>query len=257
MIVIVIPAFNEATPLARLLPALPPRMHGRQVEPLVINDGSSDRTPDVARAHGVQVLDLWPNQGKSAALRAGLVAVRSRPSACVVFMDADGQHDPRELEHLVGPVLAGECDIASGSRYLADSGRGRTPLNRYLVRQAVVRSLRRRLGTLITDPFSGFRCVAPAVAKAWEPHGDRYEAELELLFDAVRNGWVLHEMAVARIYTGQCSKMGATRGPLVGRLDVLRQYAATIARKSDELAASPRGRVPRHTPGRELTDAGP
>ncbi len=242
MISVVIPAFNEATALARLLPALPVRLHGRMVRPLVINDGSTDGTPDVAHAHGVQVVDLWPNQGKSAALRAGLIAVRSPSLECVVFMDGDGQHDPRELPLLVDPVLAGLCDIACGSRYLSDSARGQTPLNRYLVRLVVVRTLRRRLGVVATDPFSGYRCLAPVVAMTWQPHGDRYEAELELLFDAVCNGWVVREVAVTRIYTGERSKMGATRGPLVGRLGVLQQYAATIARKSDELAGSAPGR---------------
>ncbi|CAN5773160.1 hypothetical protein BH23ACT10_BH23ACT10_32160 [soil metagenome] len=239
MISVVIPAFDEAPALARLLPALPERLDGRVVRPVVVNDGSTDGTSELARTHGVPVVDLWPNQGKSAALRAGLAAVRSQPATCVVLMDADGQHDPRALASLVRPVLAGDCDIVCGSRYLSDSRRLNTPFNRYLVRHLVVRSLHRRLGVRITDPFSGYRCLAASVVRMWEPRGDRYEAELELLFDAVRNGWVVHEVAVARIYTGECSKMGAMGGPLVGRLRVLRQYAATIARKTEELAAGP------------------
>lgn len=243
MISVLIPVLNEAAALARLLPALPERIDGLMVRPVVINDGSTDETAALARAHGAEVVDLWPNHGKSAALRAGLAALASRRSACVVFMDGDGQHDPDDLAQLVGPVLAGECDIACGSRYLtdggrgdADGGRGDAPVNRYLVRRLVIRSLRRRIGTHITDPFSGYRCLAPAVASAWQPRGERYEAELELLFDAVRNGWVLREVPVARIYTGQCSKMGARHGALVGRLQVMQQYATTIRRKSGELA---------------------
>ncbi len=246
MISVVIPAFNEATALVRLLPALPVSLQGRMVRPVVINDGSTDGTPEVARAHGVQVVDLWPNQGKGAALRAGLIAVRSPSVECVVLMDGDGQHHPHDLPLLVAPVLAGECDIACGSRYLTDSGRGDTPRNRYLVRLVVVRALRKRLGAVVTDPFSGYRCLAPVVAMTWEPQRDRYEAELELLFDAAHNGWSVREVAVTRIYTGQYSKMGATGGPVVGRVRVLQQYAATIARKSDELAgrAPGRGRRP-------------
>lgn len=237
MISVVIPAFDEAPSLARLLPALPERLDGLAVRPVVVNDGSTDGTSALARSHGVQVVDLWPNQGKSAALRAGLAAVTSEPMSCVVLMDADGQHDPRSLAQLVSPVLAGECDIVCGSRYLSDDRRRNTPLNRYLVRRVVVRTLRRRLGIPITDPFSGYRCLTAAVALTWAPRGDNYEAELELLFDAVRNGWVVREVAVERIYGDQFSKMGAASGPFRGRLRVLRQYAATIARKSEELAS--------------------
>lgn len=231
MIVILLPAFNEAEALARLLPALPEHIGGQAVRTVIVNDGSTDGTPDIGRMHGVEVLDLWPNQGKGAALRAGLAAIRECQSACVVLMDADGQHDPRDLASLVVPVLTEECEIALGSRYLTDSSRGRTPRNRYLVRQAVIRVLRTRLGAEITDPFSGYRCLGAAVAMTWQPSGNRYELELELLFDAVRHGWSMREVAVARIYTAQCSKMGVPGGPLVGRLRVLQQYAATIARK--------------------------
>lgn len=257
MITIVIPAYNEAPALARLLSTLPERLDGRVVRPLVVNDGSTDGTADLAHTHGVEVIDLWPNQGKGAALRAGLALVRSQPVTCVVLMDADGQHDPRALASLVGPVLAGDCDIVCGSRYLSDDRRRNTPVNRYLVRRVVVRALHRRLGMGITDPFSGYRCLSASVARTWAPHGDHYEAELELLFDAVRNGWVVREVAIDRIYTGQCSKMGATCGPLVGRLRVLRQYAATIARKTEELAGGPLTTDPGPPTSQGVADAGP
>jgi glycosyltransferase involved in cell wall biosynthesis len=239
MIVTLIPALNEAKALAQLLPALPERLDGRPVRPVVINDGSTDATADVARAHGARVIDLWPTRGKSAALRTGIHDVRSRAMACLVLMDGDGQHDPAELGRLTRPVLAGECDIACGSRYLAQRGRGPTPRNRYLVRSVVASVLSRRLGVVVTDPFSGYRCLAPTVAATWVPRGDRYQAELELLFDAVRNGWSLREVAITRIYTDDCSKMGDAGGPLIGRLRVLGQYAAVMATRLGEAGRPP------------------
>ena len=236
MIVILISAYNEACALERLLPALPASLHGRDVHPIVISDGSTDETAAVTRAFGVEVFELWPNQGKSAALRAGLENIRARSFECLVLMDADGQHDPVDLPQLTGPVLAGGMDVVCGSRYLGRTGNtGRVPINRYLVRRGIVGVLQRQLGRRVTDPFCGYRCLSQKVALKWTPSGDRYEAELEMLFDAVRHGWAMCEVAVARIYSGDCSKMSATGGPLVGRLRVLWQYATTIARKSQEL----------------------
>ena len=68
MISVVIPAYDEATALGWLLPGLPVRLHGRTVRPLVVNDGSTDGTPELARAHGVAVPALSPHPGQSAPL---------------------------------------------------------------------------------------------------------------------------------------------------------------------------------------------
>lgn len=241
MIVSLIPAYDQAAALPSLLAALPDRLHGCAVHPLVVSDGSTDDTAAIARAAGAEVIEVETNRGKTAAVRTGLAALQSRPLECVVLMDADGQHDPADLPGLTWPVLSGELDVACGSRWLGTPGRGHAPLNRYLVRRVVTGVLRRRLGIQVTDPFCGYRCLSRRVVATWRPSSDRYEAELELLFDAVLNGWATGEVPVARIYTGDCSRMHVTGG----RVQVLRQYARTISRKSDELAVQRRATTAR------------
>jgi glycosyltransferase involved in cell wall biosynthesis len=252
MIVILIAAYNEALGLEKLLPALPQVCMGHTVYLVVVSDGSTDSTADVARTYGAQVVELRKNRGKGAALRAGLQAIEAKTFDAVVLMDGDGQHDVADLDALVAPVLAGDVDLICGSRYRGGTGRGsvdehpnspgRVPLNRYVIRRSTV-ALLRRLRQDITDPFSGYRVLARDVALSWRPQGDRYQAELELFFDALLHGWTLREVPILRIYAPGCSKMGAHRGPLLGRLEVLRQYGTTLWRKSLELtyASTPAG----------------
>jgi len=124
MIRLIIPAFNEGEPLESLLPRLPTELSGHQVMTLVVSDGSTDNTVEVARAAGVEVLTLESNRGKGTAVREALASIEELEHDIVVLMDADGQHDPEDLASLVAPLIAGDADIAfqdilaGGSRIL-------------------------------------------------------------------------------------------------------------------------------------------
>lgn len=235
MIRLIIPAYNEAGPLQSLLPRLPAELSGHDVRALVVSDGSSDNTSIVARAAGVEVVELETNRGKGTAVSAALAAIVHREHEIVVFMDADGQHDPGDLANLIGPLLVDEADIAIGSRYAIDERRGNTPLNRYLVRCLTVAVLQQILGTRYTDPYCGFRAFQTAALNQVEFCGSRYEGELEILFDAHRCGLRVVEVPIKKIYGPGTSKMSADGGRLLGRLRVIRQYARTTIRKRREL----------------------
>lgn len=240
MIYVLIPAFNEAAHLARLLPKVASRLEGRPVHTIVVCDGSTDGTCRVAADNGASVIKLWPNSGKGRAVRAGAARLAGRDFDAVVTMDGDGQHDPADLARLVRPVLANECDIAIGSRYLADSSRGLTPVNRYLVRTLFTHALRRRLEQPVTDPFAGYRCMSPRAFRRVRLTGNRYEGELEVRFEADLHDLEVFEVPIERIYAGGQSKMGETGGTLGGRLSVLRSYVTTTRRKTRELVAARR-----------------
>ncbi len=242
MICIVVPAFNEGPRLPSVLAGIPPRLLGLPVATIVVSDGSTDDTERIAVEHGARLVSLPSNRGKGVALRAGLREARSLGFDYLVTMDGDGQHDPADLERLVTPVVEGRCDVAVGSRYCEDSSPGSTPLNRYLVRRALIASLRRVLGRIYTDPCCGFRCFARGAIRRIAFRGERYQGELEALFEAAANGLRVAEVPISRIYMPGASKMGAGRGRLAGRLWVVAQYVSTIRTKARELRRTGSGR---------------
>ena len=176
MIRVLIPAYNEGASLDGVLPGIPRSVAGRATRPLVVSDGSTDDTVAVARRHRCDTVELARNRGKGAALRRGFAEVSGEPHAALVLMDADGQHDPARIDDLSTPVLEGSADMVVGSRYLAAPGRGCTPRNRYAVRCVTCAILGRVLGVTVTDPFSGYRVLAPSVEAVASFEGDRYES---------------------------------------------------------------------------------
>jgi glycosyltransferase involved in cell wall biosynthesis len=240
VICIVVPAFDEEEGLRRLLPRIPARIHGHGVAVLVVSDGSSDRTAAVAAEGGAALVSFPVNRGKGAALRAGIARAQRWGFDALVTMDADGQHDPGDLERLVAPVLSGRYDLTTGTRYLEDPGRGATPLNRYLVRRSLIGVLRRRLGWAPTDPLCGYRCFSPAAVSRIRLHGDRYETELETVIQAAEAGLGVKEVPIARVYGPGTSRMGARGGPFLGRLLVILGYVATLRRTSRSRIGAPR-----------------
>jgi hypothetical protein len=156
---VVIPALNEATSLPDVLPLVPPRVHGLEVECIVVSDGSTDETEDVARKHGALIVRRDLRRGQGAAVALGYRIALLRGASVVATLDADGQNDPLELSQLVKPILDGEADVVHGSRILGDYEspiRGRQQGVKVF---AWITSVLAR--SRITDPASGFRAFTP------------------------------------------------------------------------------------------------
>lgn len=111
---IVIPARNEAAALAGLLPIV--RESSPAAELIVIDDGSTDETASIARAHGARVIQHPYPMGNGAAIKTG---ARAAKGEIIVFMDGDGQHDPRDIPRLLEKISQG-YDMAVGARDSAD-----------------------------------------------------------------------------------------------------------------------------------------
>jgi len=156
-LIIQIPCFNEEQTLPETLAGLPREIEGIDtVERLVIDDGSTDRTLDVAREQGVDhIVRLTNNRGLAAAFQAGLDASLKLGADIIVNTDADNQYDGRDIPKLVAPILAGEADMVIGDRE-TDQIEHFSTLKKRLQRwgSAVVR---RASGTTVPDTTSGFR----------------------------------------------------------------------------------------------------
>ena len=156
-LIIQIPCFNEEATLPGTLADLPREIEGIEtVEWLVIDDGSADRTVDIAREHGVDhIVRLTNNRGLAAAFQAGLDASLKLGADIVVNTDADNQYFGGDIPKLVAPILAGDADMVIGDRE-TDQIEHFSPLKKRLQRlgSAVVR---RASGTGVPDTTSGFR----------------------------------------------------------------------------------------------------
>ncbi|HEY7161611.1 MAG TPA: glycosyltransferase family 2 protein [Acidobacteriota bacterium] len=163
-LIIQIPCFNEAETLPRTIPDLPRHIEGvDSVEVLVIDDGSRDGTPVVARALGVDHIVKFPNhRGLAAAFNAGIYAALTMGADIVVNTDADNQYNSADIENLIRPILRGEADVVIGDRNL-DSIKHFSFLKRKLSKFGswVVRQVS---GTKIPDATSGFRAYSREAA---------------------------------------------------------------------------------------------
>lgn len=190
---VIIPAFNEEENLRRLLPRLPDHVKGRELGVLVISDGSRDRTPEVAREHSHLAVENLLNLGQGAALKLGFEICRRHGAEVVVTMDADGQHDPDELEKLVAPILDGEADLTVGSRQLGEARSG-TWLRRVGI-GLINRILSWLLWRRITDCSNGYRAVRTLVLDHLEYSEPNY-VEPQFLIQALAAGYRYREVPV-------------------------------------------------------------
>jgi len=192
--VVVIPAFNEARNLPRVLPETTACLGG-EFEIVVVDDGSRDETAQVAADHGALVLRHPFNLGYGAALQTGYKFALSNASPLLVQMDADGQHDPGQVATIVEPVRQGECDLVVGSRFLEPTDYEMDFAKR--VGKAVFRNMARLSGLELTDPTSGFQAMNRSVLELYA--SDFYPQDypdVDVLLTAHRHGLRVRERTV-------------------------------------------------------------
>ncbi len=163
-LIIQIPCYNEAETLPATLADLPRRLPGIDcIEYLVIDDGSTDRTSEVARQAGVQHVVRFPgNRGLAQAFSAGLEACLLNQADIIVNTDADNQYVGADIEKLVAPILAGRADMVVGDREV-DQVPAFSPLKRSLQRFGSW-VISRAAGSRIPDAASGFRALTREAA---------------------------------------------------------------------------------------------
>jgi glycosyltransferase involved in cell wall biosynthesis len=193
--VAIVPAFNEERAIAQVVGEI--RAYDPQLEIVVVDDGSTDRTAEVARAAGARVLRLPFNLGIGGAVQTGFRYAHENGFELAVRIDGDGQHDPAQLSAVVEPVLRGEADIVVGSRYLSPGGDGyRSSVPRRMGIRILAGVVSRLTGQRITDPTSGFQALnrkAISLFAADYPHD---YPEVEALVLLLRHRLRLREVPI-------------------------------------------------------------
>ena len=199
---VVLPALNEAAAIGWVLQRMPDGYH-----PIVVDNGSTDNTAEIARAMGATVI-LEPTRGFGAACWAGL---QGATAAVVCFMDCDASLDPAALPEVAGYVLRGEAELAIGSR-VAD--RGAWPIHARIANRALTAEVRRRTGLDVGD-LGPMRAANREQLLALDLRDRRFGWPLEMVLLAQRAGWRIRSVPVPyHKRAGRSKVTGTVRGTI-------------------------------------------
>ncbi len=208
-ILVIVPAYNEEESLPGVIDDL--RKHISSADIVVVNDGSKDRTPHIARALDVKVLDLPLNLGIGGAMQAGYLYAAKHDYDVAVQFDGDGQHCACEIEKLLRPVAGEEADLVIGSRFMR-SGDYRAPFLRRIGMYIFSFTLSRILDSPVTDTTSGFRAVNRKIIGYFSRFYPEDYPEVEALVLVHRQGMRIAEVPVSmRERTGGRTSITAMR----------------------------------------------
>jgi dolichol-phosphate mannosyltransferase len=194
---VVLPVYNEGATVGCVLDAVRGVYPGRVI---VVDDGSTDGTPGVlAGRDDIEVVTHPRNLGYGQSLIDGFRAARADGVEMIVTMDCDGQHEPAHIPEFLGALE--HCDVASGSRYLAESPAvGAAPPSRQDVNRTVTAAINRVTGWSLTDAFCGFKAYRARALDRLRLTEPGYAMPLELWAEAYRARLCVIELPVARIY---------------------------------------------------------
>jgi len=186
---IVIPTRNEERMIKEIIDGCRP--FGDEV--LVVDGHSTDKTRDIARACEARVV-LDNKKGKGDGLR---VALRESKGDIVVFIDADGSHDPKDIPKMIAPIQQGQADLVVGSRMRGGSDELHGDIGKFIRiigSDIITLSINYRFGVRLTDSQNGFRAIRRKVGLAIDLKEDIFTIEQEMIIKTLKNGYKIEEI---------------------------------------------------------------
>jgi glycosyltransferase involved in cell wall biosynthesis len=199
-----IPAFNEEETVGSVVSGLAPLV----AAVTVIDDGSTDRTTERARAAGATVIRHAMKTGKGSAVRTGFAAILATACTHVLLIDADLQHKPDEAQRLIDAARATGATLVIGERQFVREG---MPASRYHTNRIGSRALSSFVGVPIADTQCGFRLFKADALRGLRLRARGYEIETEMLVKVRRRGGTIASAPVSAVYNGRPSRLRPIR----------------------------------------------
>ncbi|QLH74211.1 MAG: glycosyltransferase family 2 protein [Methanomassiliicoccales archaeon] len=220
-VIALVPAFNEELTIASVVLMSVPYVW----KVIVVDDGSKDRTSEIAAKAGAMVIQLPKNTGKAAALRRGFEECKKFDPDCVVTIDGDGQMDPSLIPNICRPVLDGEADLVIGSRYLE-----RTDIPKYRKMGLLVLNSTTNLGSMtkVTDSQSGYRALSRNALEHVDFRSDSYSVESDMIIHFSNKGLKITEVPTTVRYD---VPNGHKKNPLKHGMSVLAKLIGFVGYK--------------------------
>ena len=195
-VLIIVPAYDEEGGIQEVLRRIPDEVLGHEVKTVVVDDGSADRTADIAREEGVPVVTHVVNRGQGDALRTGFAVALAEKAEVVVNLDADGQYKPEELDRLVKPIIEGNADFVLGSRFLGYYQEAGSARHVGVVFFSRLISMLTRVK--VSDCTNGYRAIRVSELHKLNLREDRFNAN-EIILEALKHKLRFEQVPVSML----------------------------------------------------------
>lgn len=198
-LVIIIPALNEGLVIGGVLKSIPKKFAGvTSTKIIVVDDGSTDNTKNEAKKTGVDVISHAINRGLGAAIKTGLDWAKLKNANVALTFDADGQHNPNDIQKIIEPIVTSKADIVIGSRF---KSRQEIPWDRFILNLIANWVTLVLFGVKSTDTQSGLRGFSKRAIELIDYKADRMEFSSEIFLESRRHNLKVVEVPIKAIYT--------------------------------------------------------